>query len=78
MSYDDWKLRAPEDDLDAPDDREFISCDWCDGWLEDGTGERIGGLYGHPRCAREQNAILAQGLMTALAADEQRDDTRKD
>lgn len=65
--YDAWKLQTPEDQQQEPD---YIRCDWCELWLIDGEGERIGRLYGHPKCAREQHDALAHGLMDELRADE--------
>jgi hypothetical protein len=54
MSYDDWKLRAPEDEpgYDAGEPApEGVACIVCDAWMADDSTEReVFLLNGQPYC----------------------------
>lgn len=63
----------PADDLDAPDDREYTTCDLCDKRILDGAADngRIGRLYLCPECYDAQESVI-QGRAHELRADERR------
>ena len=78
MSYDHWKLRAPEDE--HPDgfsdwEPELITCPRCERIFVDGHGGRIGTEYVCSPCY-DADPIIAAELAAQHRADERRDDDR--